>query len=480
MRKSKVFYLIISSLLLYSCDRVYVSETGSDLNTGLTASSPKRNIMDGIAVALANGKKKVFVAEGSYKEEVILSEGVSLFGCYSPDFSVVDCDTHVSNIIMEYDPEPGDRAAVIANSEITRDTAVQGFTIDVKSTSNFSPPTIAGVFCNGGSPTITENIILSNNSYQIYGIRIQSASPLIKNNDIKIGGGFDISYGIFSNEGSPEIIMNRIDAGIFSNGDGSAIYLQSSKNASISLNRIIGSFSNYLAAGIYIDSGGNHLIEKNDVFCGDSNGHGTGIELNNTTGIRIINNIVYGGDGDDISSGIYADSSEAIIRNNTIFIDFYHSYGINIFNQISTSIENNIIYINNISYGFESAVISGVITSLNNNLLYASGNYFPGEDTVYLYSDKAGTDLYNIVDINLLSFASGNISGDPLFIDPLNDDYHLQAISPVNVRQGGLNGSLFGWSYTDDKDGTIRTNIVDDSPDNENAGGWSMGAYEYD
>lgn len=70
----------------------------------------------------------------------------------------------------------------------------------------------------------------------------------------------------------------------------------------------------------------------------------------------------------------------------------------------------------------------------------------------------------------------GNISADPLFVNLAGGDWHLQAGSPLNVREGGQN--LIA-DVSDDKDGVTRTGGLT-SATNTNAAGFSMGAYEKD
>lgn len=53
----------------------------------------------------------------------------------------------------------------------------------------------------------------------------------------------------------------------------------------------------------------------------------------------------------------------------------------------------------------------------------------------------------------------------------------------MEARQGGLDGAAEGWGFSVDMDGNTRTNLTegpDDSPVNDGAAGWSMGAYEFD
>ncbi|MBF9018805.1 MULTISPECIES: hypothetical protein [unclassified Oceanispirochaeta] len=64
-----------------------------------------------------------------------------------------------------------------------------------------------------------------------------------------------------------------------------------------------------------------------------------------------------------------------------------------------------------------------------------------------------------------------------------DNDWSLSASFPVNVRQRGINASLWANIDDEDRDGNERTDLrtgPDNGPDNIDAAGWSMGAYEED
>jgi hypothetical protein len=74
--------------------------------------------------------------------------------------------------------------------------------------------------------------------------------------------------------------------------------------------------------------------------------------------------------------------------------------------------------------------------------------------------------------------------GPDTIIDTVFDNnWRLTGSSPVETRQGGLDGAAQSWGFNQDKVGNTRTNLIDgpdDGPTNTNAGGWSIGAYEND
>ena len=110
----------------------------------------------------------------------------------------------------------------------------------------------------------------------------------------------------------------------------------------------------------------------------------------------------------------------------------------------------------------------------NNNIFGCPTALYSRETTVQTdYTSVAGFEAA------LGAAASGNVSRSGIFIDQ-SSDLHLAAAADVDVRQGGLDGSALGWSFSTDMDGNNRTNSTAGGPSNTDAGGWSMGAYEKD
>jgi hypothetical protein len=64
------------------CDNaIFVSKSGDDLNSG-TITQPMLTINAGVAKANESGTKDVYISEGSYNENIVMIDGVSLCGGY--------------------------------------------------------------------------------------------------------------------------------------------------------------------------------------------------------------------------------------------------------------------------------------------------------------------------------------------------------------------------------------------------------------
>lgn len=196
------------------------------------------------------------------------------------------------------------------------------------------------------------------------------------------------------------------------------------------------------------------------------------------------NNIIYGGGVyGSYTTGVLLGGTKTAFYNNVIHGGAGTSSNIAINSSNGTNLatfSNNIIIGQTAtkSHCFSESTENGSTFSdperfTNNNLfgcdvLYANHNYPVNFITEYT----------NIADVNALSDAviSGNVSQDPLFVDAANWDYHLQASSPVETREGGLDLSAV---FTKDYAGLLRTAVINGTPANTDAAGWSMGPYEF-
>jgi hypothetical protein len=95
---------------------VFVAKTGSDNNPG-TRALPMLTISAGLARAVADGKRDVYVASGVYTGTVTMVSGVSLYGGYGENFAVRDPVNYQSVIVGT--SAPGQLAAAVICDGIT-------------------------------------------------------------------------------------------------------------------------------------------------------------------------------------------------------------------------------------------------------------------------------------------------------------------------------------------------------------------------
>jgi hypothetical protein len=293
---------------------------------------------------------------------------------------------------------------VIFNSGEGRDSALNGFTLQNGrgGFDNQAAGEGGGVKIVGSSPRITNNLIRNNQACHGAGIWISSGSPLIQLNTI-----------------------TNNDSNLCSGGTGCGISIRGTSSVEILDNVIsnngIGTFQ--LAGsggGIYMFGLGT-LIVKRNIIKGNSlvtDGRGGGIYLANESETLIVQNLITGNQAYE-GAGIYLIAFGAYgpkLVNNTIADNNAIASGSGIFAEASggrSELANNIIvakpgqaglYCNNTSDQTQPG-------ARFNNIFSAGGTAYGGS-----CADKTGTN--------------GNISADPLFINPTGGDYHLRQGSP--------------------------------------------------
>ncbi|MCX7037846.1 MAG: right-handed parallel beta-helix repeat-containing protein [Spirochaetes bacterium] len=402
---------------LYNTDCVYV--TASGLGDGSAPDKSMSSISGAIILAAGSARHRVAVAAGTYSDPagIVLAEGVSLYGGYSPFDWGRDASQNTTAVTV------AGMTGLTSGSGITEATVVDGFSIRSGESGSGSNTSTTAIFIVGGS------------------------RPVIRHNTITGGGGVGVgdSLGIFVIGSTPTIRENVIDGG--NAGDQSW--------------------------GISIDNGGACLIQGNTIN-GGGGLYSYGIACREADA-DIHNNVISGGRGSSESWGVVTSSCSPVIRNNTIDGGAHAGFGIYIGGQSSPIIENNIITASPASgYGiFEVSSDSDPSSVKNNDVFnFPSGLYYDDDKAIALMAVYQGNFDFDGSGSNklLTPVATGNVSTNPQF-DLSGDGWHLGASSPVSVTQGGLNGGYLGWGFITDKDGKPRTAI--------GSTGWSMGSYEY-
>ncbi|MBU0567281.1 choice-of-anchor D domain-containing protein [bacterium] len=262
-----------------------------------------------------------------------------------------------------------------------------------------------------GGSTVIKDFTIKNGKHPNFGfsdkagcIYLSSSSPIIRDNIIEGGTAYFGGAGIgMEGSSSPQIINNIIR-----------------NNRCTSYGGVINIDG--------IDGNSSPIIEGNELignFGGMTNGYGAAIYMNATSTINpiICNNVIINTNGHGISM-LYSGSNPTIV-NNTIVGSTYS--GIRLTYDGHGLIKNNVIA-NNEKYGIEESNWSTYINSdpsaVKYNLFYNNtlGHYLDEGESTY--------PNVNIMD-SLIPECSNNLEGNPLFIDPANDDYHLQETSPA-------------------------------------------------
>jgi hypothetical protein len=361
-----------------------------------------------------------------------------------------------------------------------------------------------GIATFGSTPTITNNTINGGTGTNSYGVYNSGVATISNNN---IGGGTgSTAYGIYCSGNFAQTINSNTISGSSSVATTTSYGVYSGCIGNLTNNTISGGSAVSNAYGVYtqsytgqtianntIDGGSaasiygaydmlSSTIRNNTITAGTGGTNSSGIVLPSGSNSIVTNNVVHGGFGSSSSYGIAiqwpssSGMSSPTIRNNTIN-GGGGTWSISILVYTSAPlISNNILFTsggtNRICY--DEAIGGGYPTAFTNNLLFNC--------PTALYFDNNTTNITNLTtnvtnNTTATLAAWGNISVDPLFVNMATKDYHLQASSPIDVREGGLD--LTGAIPTD-KDGVARTAVLNGSPANIGAAGMSMGAFEKD
>ncbi|HXK84933.1 MAG TPA: hypothetical protein PLS82_02765, partial [Phycisphaerae bacterium] len=126
---------------------IYVTQTGSDANSGLSWSEAKGTVAGGLAAAVAGDE--VWVAAGVYVERITLKAGAALYGGFAGSETQLEQRSVASNPTVLDGNRTGN--VVTSPSGATATTRIDSFTIRNGYVSNGYG---GGIYCSSSSPTI--------------------------------------------------------------------------------------------------------------------------------------------------------------------------------------------------------------------------------------------------------------------------------------------------------------------------------------
>ena len=388
------------------------------------------------AINAATADNVIYVRPGTYSENInFFGKTVNVISEKGAALTTIDGGEHDS--VVTY--TGGERGILT------------GFTIR-NGRSGFDTPGFGdggGIrIANGARPVILQNIITGNQACTGVGISSRFSSPNIRENLITGNSQFGCSGGAGG-------------AGISITGDeGQFLFTQIVDNTitNNSLNSASG-------AGISLFSAGDAEIRGNVIANNTATGlspctQGGGIWVVNSSGAKIVENVITGNSA-GCGGGVYwatpFDAPGPKLFNNTI-VDNNAPLGAGIYasgdNQ-QVTITNNIIVESDNQTALYCTNLRGALMPL-----VSFNNVFAPQGASY------GNQCTNQTGIN------GNISADPLFVDPTSQDYRLQSTSPsVDTGDNGATGPFY------DIDILGNPRFVDGNGDGHVV--IDMGAYEF-
>ena len=470
---------------------VYVAKTGDNTNDGLSWAQPKLTVQAGLNAAVAGDE--VWVAAGTYVEQITLTTGVALYGGFAGgEADHVQRDWKVNETILDGNAED---SVVTYAPQGNAPTRIDGFTIRngkasyggggivcLGSSLTIANNTITGniaagsygegggILCSYASPTITNNTIAQNTAHYGAGIScFNRASPTISNNTIAGNtgsGSYSEGGGISCEVSFPTITHNMITNNQASRGGGvsfrncsgpGTLVLSQNTIASNTVTRNDGQ-----GGGVYC-SYSSPMIANNTITgntASDSYGKGGGIYCyysNPTITCNMIVDNRLAKSSYSRGGGIYCESGFTTIINNVITgnsasMDATGRGGGIYCGRGSSAIINNTITGNRaprgggIHYDNETAsIIANTIVAFNSSGIdqySASAAPILRNDCVY------GNTAYDVSGVGFVPGLDGNISVDPKLAGIAYGNLHIQPDSPC--KDAGDDAQVQpGWTDVD-------------------------------
>ncbi|HTC95129.1 MAG TPA: choice-of-anchor Q domain-containing protein [Terriglobales bacterium] len=365
MSRALPLLLSICSCVAYAQTTIHVPGDQPTIQAGINA---------------ANNGDTVLVADGHYHEHIDFNgKNITVTSVNGPAVTIIDGDLGAGPVVHFHNQEA--RAAVL-----------HGFTVEHATGPQFDG---GGVEIQGASPTITGNVITHN----------QGAG---------MGGGINVSFGgpiIDSNTISANAPEGLGGAGISVGGTIAPPLTQITNNI---ITGNIGPIS--FGGGIELNSTGP-VIVANNIISNNVGSNGGAISIQNGSlndGPIIVQNLITGNSAPS-GAGVFTFTPMQLI-NNTFANNNANGQSVIMVagNPSTTTIENNIIVVNNTDQGlfcnpfFEQ---QAPIVRFND-----------------VFSSQSAANAYTGL-CSGFSGSNGNISADPLFIS--SSDFHLFSGSPV-------------------------------------------------
>jgi hypothetical protein len=384
---------------------IYVPADQPTIQAGIDAA------VDGDTVLVADG---VYTGDGN-RDIDFLGKAITVMSANGPENCELDLGGSNTEEHLGFSFQSGEGPSSI----------LQGFTIR-NGWSYFG----AGIRCFQASPTIVGNIITENEG----GLGLQPGK----------------GAGIFCFESSPliennTITNNRVRSSYYFEGNGGGIYCYWYSSPTIRGNIISGNqagvgpgISCYWESYPVIE---DNIIEGNSTIGQPHRGGGIYCYHSSPT---IADNVISENAANTAGGGIECGWwSSPDITGNTIAANSTPRYGggISCYGFASPDLTNNTITGNSAMYGggissqqYANPAAANTILWNNSgtfgNEVYVGTSYYPSVFSIG-YSDVEGGENSVYVEQDcILNWMDGMIDEDPLFVDPVNKDYHLLHDSP--------------------------------------------------
>ncbi len=397
------------------------------------------------AIDALYSSEEIVILPGIYHENIQINDKYPIINSF---YSLFGEERFIEQTIIDGEQNGSVFAFINCDSE---SPSISGLTIR-NGSGNYSDVTGGGwyyysgggILCENSNLTIN-NVIIKENSAEIGGgiACLQSSNCVITNSIItdnfSNGSLSENGGGIYCNDSQLIIDETEISYNTASSGGGGLLIMGSDSqitNSLISNNQADGS-----AGGIYIRTGSDVTLENVVIADNTSSFSGGGIVSSHTS--PIMRNIILSGNSSNLGGGIAFWSYQEPIFENILIINNNANFGGGIYSlSVDINITNVTAFGNNAYYGggvlycdhyADPIIMNSIFWDNSPQEIMIEEGGLPGSEgsVTILYSDiLGGAENISTVNPNSISWLEGNIIENPLFINPISENFHLQEDSP--------------------------------------------------
>lgn len=347
---------ILHGLIEQADTNLYVSPSGDNSNSGLSALEPLKTIHYACSKIISSSEnpRTVYLLDGTYSPSlsgenfpVNPLDYLTISGS-SPDMVILDAES--SDRVMDISSASG---VEISNLTIMNGSADRG----------------AGIACNDFSSPILTNLV-------------------IKDNVAQYSGG-----GIYCYNGSSPIMENVILSNNVAN-DGGAISASDMSSPMVSNSIITGNVALYTGGGVYLYHESSALFDSVYIGSNEAGSEGGGIAILYCTEAALINTVIENNISQYNGGGVYTRESSPALEEVTIS-DNESMYGGGYYNDYySSPFFSNVTIKNNWASSYGGGVYSYSFATIN----FSSVN----RSNIYFNYAQLGNDLYTDGQLNVV------------------------------------------------------------------------------
>lgn len=478
----------------------YVSPTGSaGSNTCINPSNPCalqhaiNQAAAGDEIRLAGGVYNTILTIDSNKQIAYIIKSITLRGGYSADFAVHDPATYPSVLnggnngrgiyiaagaqpLIEWLGITNGNAAGLRGGPTNQDAGGGVYIANAAPTLRHNTITGnraqigGGVWLSNSSATLVDNIV-SNNTVIYYGggIGLYRSAATLRDNTINSNTASGAAGGVFLDE-SPALLEGNTIHNNNAGTTGGGVRIVNNSAATLTDNDISNNSAAVAGGGLYLQSPvtlANNIVTGNSAGTGGGGGIYVNISSPTLEGTTVAGNTTTGSGG-----GVYISIASPVLVNTWLVDNQAAGRGSGVYVQASTPSlrhttlarnrggDGSGLYVTNLLNTYSSvALVNTILVSHTVGITVAAGCTATLQGTLWGGGAWAnGTDWSGAGTIN----RTGNLWGNPNFVNAAAGDYHLDHGSPA--IDAGVNSSI-----SVDADGQARPHY----------GGYDLGADEW-